>query len=140
MTEGVIFPAAGQTGNHSHAHTLPGNKKQPKRRAMLFMGECRGMILSDHEFVHDVQGVIGMMLKHKRTCRETGQGSTKQTHHQQGSPQRCSCKAVYLTQEEHVLQDEHYRFPVCAKWQPQDQSICGMHREGQLLKLKAKHA
>ena len=90
MTEGVIFPAAGQTGNHSHAHTLPGNKKQPKRRAMLFMGECRGMILSDHEFVHDVQGVIGMMLKHKRTCRRD---RTRQ-HQTDSSPARVSTEVL----------------------------------------------
>lgn len=74
--------------------------------------------------------MIQKVLGDKRTSRDAGQGSTKGAHHQQGSPQGSSGKAIDLAEQEHVLQDEHHCLPICAERQTQDEPICGVHREG----------
>ena len=64
------------------------------------------------------------------TCRDAGQDSAEYAGHQQRPPEGSLCKAVYLTEQQRVLQDEHNRFPVCAEWQAQDEAVGGMHSEG----------
>lgn len=74
------------------------------------------------------------------TCRDAGQGSSKEAGHQEGSPERSFSKLVDLAQQERVLQDQHNCFSIRAERQSQNEAICGMHRESQLLQLEAEHA